>query len=224
MRCGALVLVDMGPTQTVTSYVPSVRGDAMLLTHGRKGAAEDLLIASASVVLDGALGGHIEITGRRFLGLERRRVVPGPEASGASVLMAELRSRVLLSTPEDPWGWFDRAAVFALDRVSAELGACDLTTPLRLSRARRVFRHETLIVSESAEAAALERLLDAVAGHGTPPSIALGAILHYCDELAPLVGRRSTRALETSVRTLPDAAQIFLAVLKEQRRREALIG
>jgi hypothetical protein len=37
----------MSPTQTVTSYVPSVRGDGMLLTHGRKGSAEDLLIAGA---------------------------------------------------------------------------------------------------------------------------------------------------------------------------------
>ena len=35
--------------------------------------------------------------------------------------MAELRERVLAGTPDDPWGWFDRAAVFALERVSAEL-------------------------------------------------------------------------------------------------------
>jgi Golgi phosphoprotein 3 (GPP34) len=214
----------MGPTQTVTTYVPSVRGDAMLLTHGRKGAAEDLLLASTSVVLDGALGGHIEITGRKFLGLERRRVVAGPEIPGAPLLMAELRSRVLLSTPADPRGWFDRAAAFALDRVSAELEVAGLTTPLRLSRARRSFRHETLIVSQSAESAALERLLAAVAGHGTPSSIALGAILHHCEELAPLVGRWSTRRLAASVRTLPPAAQTLLAVLKDQRRREAMIG
>jgi hypothetical protein len=74
----------------------------MLLTHGRKGAAEDLLIASTSVVLDGALGGHVEITGRKFLGLERRRVVPGPEIPDAPLLMAELRSRVIEGTPDDP--------------------------------------------------------------------------------------------------------------------------
>jgi hypothetical protein len=176
------------------------------------------------VVLDGALGGHIEISGRKVLGFERRRVVAGPEVPGAPLLMAELRSQVLLSTPDEPWAWFDRAAVFALDRISAELGACDLTTPLRLSRARRVFRHETLIVSESAESAALDRLLAALAGHGTPPSIALGAILHSCDELVPPAGRRSTRRLDASIRTLPAAAQTFLAVLKDQRRREAIIG
>ncbi len=214
----------MSPTQTVTTYVPSVRGDGMLLTHGRKGVAEDLLLAGASVVLDGALGGHIEITGRKFLGLERRRVVAGPEIPGAPVLMAELRSRVLVSTPDDPWGWFDRAAVFALDRISTELDAAGLTTPLRLSRARRTFRHETLIVSETAESEAHQRLLAALAGHGTPSSIALGAILHYCDEFVPLVGRRSTRQLEASIRTLPAAAQTCLAVLKDQRRRESMIG
>lgn len=213
----------MSPTQTITTYVPSVRGDGMLLTHGRKGAAEDLLLASAAVLLDGALGGHIEITGRKFLGFERRRVVPGPEVPGAPLLMADLRSFVLRSTPDDPWGWFDRAAAFALDRSAAELDACGLTTPLRLSRARRIFRHETLIVSESAESAASERLLAALAGHGSPPSIALGATLHYCDELIPLVGLRETRRLEASIRTLPAAAQTLLSVLRNQRRRESMI-
>ena len=53
----------MSRTRTAVTYVPSVRGDAMLLTHGRKGTAEDLLLAGASVVLDGALGGHIDWSG-----------------------------------------------------------------------------------------------------------------------------------------------------------------
>jgi hypothetical protein len=196
----------------------------MLLTHGRKGAPEDLLIAGASVMLDGALGGHIDIVGRKLLGFERRRVVAGLEFPGAPPLMAELRSRVLDSPPDDPWGWFERAADFAHDRVSAELDACDLTTPLRLSRARRVFRHETLIVSETAESEARSRLLLALAGRGAPSSIALGAILHSCGELDGIVGRRSTRGLEASIRTLPAAAQTFLGVVKDRRRREALIG
>ena len=84
-----------------------------------------------------------------------------------------------------------------------------------------MFRHETLIVSESAESAARDRLLAALAGDGVASSIALGAILHYCDELAPLVGRRSTRRLEASVRTLPAAAQTFLSVLKAERNTPA---
>jgi hypothetical protein len=213
----------MSPTQTARTYVPSVRGDAMLLTHGRKGTAEDLLLVSASVVLDGALGGHIDVAGRRFLGIERRRVVAGLEVLDAPLLMAELRERVLTGTPDDPWGWFDRAAVFALERVSAELAGAGVTTPLRLSGVRRLLRHDTLIVAEPAEAAARARLLAALAGKGLPQSIALGAILLHTGLLAEIVGRRETRRLESSVRELPPAAQIFLAVLRDQRRREALL-
>jgi hypothetical protein len=213
----------MSPTQTARTYVPSVRGDAMLLTHGRKGTAEDLLLAGAAVVLDGALGGHIDVVGRRFLGIERRRVVAGPEIADAPLLMAQLRSRVLAGTPDHPWGWFERAAAFAAEQVSAELEGAGLTTPLRLSRARRLLRHATLLVSESAEDAARERLSRALAGHGSPESIALGAILLHTGLLPEIAGRRDTRRLEASVRGLPAAAQIFLAVLRDRRRREAQI-
>jgi hypothetical protein len=213
----------MSFTQTARTYVPSVRGDAMLLTHGRKGTADDLLLVSAAVVLDGALGGHIAVTGRRFLGIERRRIVAGPEAPDAPLLMAQLRSRVLDATPDDPWGWFERAAVFALERVSAELAGAGVTTPLRLSGARRLFRHDTLIVAASAEDAARARLLAALSGKGAPESIALGALLVRAGLLEEVVGRRDTHRLESSVRDLPSAAQIFLAVLRDQHRREALL-
>jgi hypothetical protein len=135
--------------------------------------------------------------------------------------MAELRGRVLDSAPDDPWGWFDRAAVFALERVSAELAGAGVTTPLRLSGARRLLRHDTLIVADSAEDAARVRLLTALAGQGSPESIALGAILLHTGLLAEVVGRRETRRLESSVRTLPPSAQAFLTVLRDQRRREA---
>ena len=210
----------MSLTQTAATYVPSVRGDAMLLTHGRKGTAEDLLLVSAALVIDAALGGHIDVVGRRLLGFERRVVVAGPELPDAPPVMAELRMRVLAATPDDPWGWFGRAAEFALDRVTAELDGVGVTTPLRLSGARRVFRHNTLIVAESAEAAARARLLDALAGVGTPCSIALAAVFEHLGLLEEVAGRRG----RVSVRTLPPAAQTFLAVLAEQRRREAVIG
>ncbi|WP_028062954.1 GPP34 family phosphoprotein [Solirubrobacter soli] len=214
----------MSPTQTARTYVPSVRGDAMLLTHGRKGTAEDLLLVSAAVVLDGALGGHIQVVGRRFLGIERRRVVAGALVDDAPLLMADLRSRVLEATPDDPWGWFDRAALFALERVSAELAGAGVTTPLRLSGARRLLRHDTLIVAESAEDAARARLLAALTGAGTSSSIALGAILLHIGLLDEIVGRRDTRRLESAVRGLPSSAQAFLAVLRDQRRREAQLA
>jgi hypothetical protein len=203
--------MDMGPTQT---YVPSVRGDAMLITHGRKGTAEDLLLAGAAVVIDAALGGHIDVEGRRLLGVERRRVVAGPELADAPPLLAELRLQVLAAAPDDPWGWIERAAAGALERVTAELDAAGLTTPLRLSRTPRFSRHETLIVAPSAEAAARARLQDALTGAGTPASIALGALL--CD-----LGLRPDRR-RLDVRSLPPAAQVFLGVIKDQRRRESV--
>ena len=51
----------MSLTHTAVTYEPSVRGDAMLLTHGRKGTAEDLLLVAGALVIDGALGGHIDV-------------------------------------------------------------------------------------------------------------------------------------------------------------------
>ncbi len=212
----------MSLTQTAATYAPSVRGDAMLLTRGRKGTAADLLLAAGAVILDGALGGHIDVGGRRLLGFERRRVVAGPELPEAPPLMAELRERVLAAPPDDPWGWFDRAAGFALERVTEELETAEVTTPLRLSRAPRVFRHDTLLVSPSAEEAALGRLLDALAGRGTPPSIALGALLHPLGLLEELAGSRGPRRLPVSTHAPP--AQSIHTVLADQRRREAVLG
>ena len=132
-RVGFASQADMSLTQTAATYEPSVRGDAMLLTHGRKGTAADLLLAAGAVVLDGALGGHIDVVGRRLLGFERRRVVAGPELPEAPPLMAELRARVQAAPPDEPWGWFDRAAGFALEGVTEELEAAGVTTPLRLN-------------------------------------------------------------------------------------------
>ena len=212
----------MSPTQTAATYEPSVRGDAMLLTHGRKGTAADLLLAAGAVVLDGALGGHIDVVGRRLLGFERRRVVAGPELPEAPPLMAELRARVQAAPPDEPWGWFDRAAGFALESVTEELEAAGVTTPLWLSRARRVFRHDTLLVSPSAEEAAHERLHDALAGRGTQASIAVGALLDRLGLLEEVTGRREPRRLQ--VATLAPAAQAFLTALADQRRREAVLG
>jgi hypothetical protein len=218
------VLADMSPTQTARSYVPSVRGDAMLLTHGRTGTAEDVQLASASVLLDGALGGHIAVVGRRLLGIERRRVVAGAEVPNSPLLMAELRERVLAGTADDPRGWFERAGGFALAGVSAELAAAGVTTRLRLSHARRQFRHDTLVVSESAESAARQRLFAALAGHGTRPSIALVAILLHTGLLPEIAGLRRTGRLMAAVRTLDPGSQTFLAVLHAQRRRQSRLA
>jgi hypothetical protein len=102
----------------MSHYLPSVRGDALLLTRGRTGAAEDLLLISSAVVIDGVVGGHIDVTGNRRLGLDRRRIAPGVEVPGAPALMSDLRERVIVVAGDTPWGWFERAAVFALKRVT----------------------------------------------------------------------------------------------------------
>jgi hypothetical protein len=214
----------MSPTQTARSYVPSVRGDAMLLTHGRTGTASDLLLAGASVVVDGALDGHIGLAGRWWLGIDRRCVVAGPEVSTAPLLLADLRSRVLAGPSEGPWGWFERTAEFALERVSAELAGAGVTTPLRLSRARRMLRHDTLIVSDSAELAARERLLAALSGAGSRESIALGAVLLHSGLLTEVVGRRDTRRLQSAARLLEPDVRALLAALQAQPLRESRIA
>jgi len=238
----------MSPTQTARTYVPSVRGDAMLITHGRKGTPEDLLLAGAAVVLDGALGGHVDVTGggidlaRQVSRLQRgkrdetgsprgfavldavarrlspagpRRVVPGRADPDAPLLMAELRERVATEPAADPRTWLDRASLFAHERVAAELAGAGATTPLRLNSARRVLRHDTLMVSESAELAARTRLLAALAGRGAPTSIAVGAILLHTGLLTEVVGPRDTRRLRLAVRTLPRSAQTFIAALRQ---------
>ncbi|HET6547374.1 MAG TPA: hypothetical protein VFG79_02880, partial [Solirubrobacter sp.] len=93
--------------RTTLAYAPSVRGDAMLLTHGREGTE---LLIGAALLLDGVLAGVIDVVGsgpdRRRPGavgafasvpeaLERRRVVAGAELPDTPSLLAELRDRVL---------------------------------------------------------------------------------------------------------------------------------
>jgi hypothetical protein len=128
--------------------------------------------------------------------------------------MAELRRRVASEPPADPRTWIDRASLFALERVAAELAGAGVTTPLRLNGARRVLRHDTLLVSESAELGARARLLGALAGSGSPSSIALGAALHHTGLLTELVGPRDTRRLRSATRSLPVAAQAFIEALR----------
>jgi len=111
----------------MSTYLPTLRGDALLLSGGRQGASDDALVLAAAVVLDAALHGLIEVTGRR-------RVVPGPQRPGRQTppLLADLHDRVERATPGTPWDWYERAAVFAFDRVSEELaraGAIERATP-----------------------------------------------------------------------------------------------
>lgn len=131
----------MSPTQTTATYEPSVRGDAMLLTHGRGG-----LVLGAAVLLDGVLEGSLDVLGDR-------RVVAGRRIAGAP-LLADLRSRVLAAPPGSPHEWIVRATAFAPHRIACELIAAGAASPLD----RRFQRGFTLSVDARAEADARDRI------------------------------------------------------------------
>src|SRR5690348_833653 len=100
---------------TALTYVPSLRGDAMLLTHGREGSER---LIGAALLLDGVLSGAIDVgpvaperrrDGYEAFGsrLDRRRVIPGPEAT-FDAMLNELRDLVADSAPASPRAWIDR--------------------------------------------------------------------------------------------------------------------
>jgi hypothetical protein len=213
----------------MSHYVPSVRGDALLLTHGRTGAADDLLLISAAVVLDGVLGGHIDVTGTRRVGLDRRRIAPGAAVPGAPKLMADLRERAIAVGGDTPWGWFERASLFALRRASDELIGAGVAEPFVPSDVYRLFRHDTLRVQWEAEAAARDRLADVLTGRLAPPhAIALACALHGCDLLNDVAGvrvdRRQLRAMTDAGRSLASGARAVLDTLQERRRGDAQVA
>jgi hypothetical protein len=208
----------------MSHYVPCARGDALLLTRGRTGSAEDLLLISSAVVLDGVLGGHIEVTGHRKLGVERRRIAPSPAVPGASPLMEALRRQVVAVAGDTPWGWFERTSVYALKRTTDELVEAGVAMRFTPDPLRRLFPHPTLHVVQDAQAAARERLADVLTGgHADPHAIALASALHYCerlDDVAGLrLGRRQLRALTDAARSLGSGPRAVLATLQERRRR-----
>src|SRR3954452_23087078 len=102
----------MSPLAAPPTYVPSIRGDAMLITHGREGTERLLAVA---LLLDAVLDGHLE--------LAAAHLVAGPEPTDAAPLLADLRARVLEAPRASPRTWIHRAALFAPGRVAAELVA-----------------------------------------------------------------------------------------------------
>ena len=208
----------------MSPYVPCARGDALLLTRGRTGSADDLLLISSAVVLDGVLGGHIHVTGHRKLGIERRRIAPGPAREGAPALMEALRRQVVAVAGDTPWGWFERVSVYALKRATDELVDAGVAVRFRPDPLRRLFPHPTLNVDPDAHAAARERLADVLTGgRAAPHAIALASALHACDRLDDVaglrLGRRQLRAMTDAARSLGSGPQAVLAVLQERRSR-----
>jgi hypothetical protein len=138
------------------TYAPSVRGDAMLITHGRQGS-ERLL--AAALLLDAVLGGHLD------LAPDRPHLLAGSGLADAAPLLAN----VLDAPPALPQRWIERAAALAPAGIAIELIAAGTAEPL----ARRFQRHFTLSVDANAEAQARQRLLD-------PSSPALAAAMWAC--------------------------------------------
>src|SRR3954447_14243516 len=144
---------------TALTYVPTLRGDAMLLTHGRQGTER---LVGAALMLDAVLEGVLDIAPlapqrRREPAvafaprLDRRRVILGAERT-SDPLLAELRSRVQVGLPDTPRGWIDRTTAFAPQRIAAELVHAGVASPHE-HRFRR-----GVSVDPHAEAAARERL------------------------------------------------------------------
>jgi hypothetical protein len=183
---------------TALTYVPTLRGDAMLLTHGREGT--DRLVGAA-LLLDGVLEGVLDVAplaaqrrrdayGTFGPRLERRRVVPGPERA-TDPLLAELRSRIQVGLPDTPRGWIDRTAAFAPARIAAELVHAAVAAP----HERRFLRGVS--VDPHAEAAARDRL---------DRNPALAAALYACGLATP--------CLPPVTRFLPPAAVAIIAALR----------
>ena len=172
------------------TYRPSVRGDAMLLTHGRKGTER---LIGAALLLDAILGGHLDVPAGC------RNVVAGLQDDDAPTLLADLRDRVLDAPAASTRTWIDRAAVFAPTRTAAELISAGLAAPL----AQRLQRTFTLSVEARVEYAARGRL----ACGGDPRSIALAAALHVHGGFGAL-------AFPPPVHTLPTAAQAVIGALR----------
>ena len=104
-----------------TAALP-VRWEATLLGGGWRGSADDDLLPAAGLLIDAGFEGAVALEGaRRFgFGRDRRHIVPGRSGAGAR-LVDDLAARVGRATPETPYGWCERAAVFAPDAVSEEL-------------------------------------------------------------------------------------------------------
>ncbi len=213
---------------TIT-YEPSVRGDVALLTEGRRGMDEDTLATAGAILLDAALARAIEVTGRRRLGIDRRRVVLGPEENGAGPLVAEVRRRVGLVDPDTPMGWLERIAVFGEDAVRDELVAAGLARHVEVPVWRRWLRHRTLSVDAAAADDARGRLV-ALAGGQTVPlgDLAVAIALRETELLGDTVGRRDARRIgkriDAAEASLPTSVRAIAETLRERRRRADSVG
>jgi hypothetical protein len=130
------------------------------------------------------------------------------------------------ATPETPWGWYERAAVFAFDRISDELVRAGAIERVEPPLWRRLIRHRAIrILDRRAADDAAERVKAVAKGRAaTPSDIALAGLLRETDFLSAVVGRGRERRVDAARDELPPAVAACLDALAEARRRAERIG
>jgi hypothetical protein len=208
---------------------PPVRWEATLLGGGWRGGADDDLLPAAGLIIDAGLDGAIALEGARMLGWDRRRLVPGRSA-GAARLVEDLVERVRRATFATPYGWCERAAVFAPEAVNEELVELGLVEFREAGWLRRALRYKAFeLLDLSARDAAIARAREAVADPSQAPdaAIALALLLRATGLLRQVAGatsRRTERALEARRQELPPVVAAVLETLDARRRRLDAIG
>ncbi len=211
-----------------TATLP-VRWEATLLSDGWRGSAEDDLLPAAGLLIDAGFDGAVALEGARRLRRDRRHVVPGRSGAGAR-LVEDLAARVGRATPETPYGWCERAAVFAPDAVSEELVELGLVEYRETGWLRKALRYKAFeILDVAAREAAATRTRDAVARPevADASAVALALLLRSTGMLRHVAGatsRDTERALEARRATLPPVVAAVLEALDARRRRLDALG
>jgi hypothetical protein len=216
----------------VMDKVESVRGRMLVLTRGRRGTPEDSLAVGAALLFDAALEGAVDVHGRRVVGLDRRRVIPGATTDDrcSAPLVADVRRRVETAGRDTPTGWCERLATFAAEAAAGELVAGGHARPLAVPWWKRLVRHRSLELAAPGVAEAIKAdLANVAAGRSSSPvDIALGAALHGYDVADGTLSWRDERrlghALEAAAATLPASARLIAEALRDRRRRADNIG
>ena len=212
-----------------TAALP-VRWEATLLGGGWRGSPDDDLLPAAGLLIDAGFEGALALEGARMLGWDRRRLVPGTSRRGAR-LVDDLVARVGKATSATPYGWCERAAVFAPDAVNEELVELGLVEWREAGWLRRALRYKAFeLLDGAARDTATARVRDAVADPVAAPdsAVALALLLRATGLLTRMAGtspsRRTERALDARRHALPPVVAAVLESLDARRRRLDAIG
>jgi hypothetical protein len=203
---------------------PAVRFDVVLLREGRRGTYEDTLAVAGAVLMDAALAQVIEVTGRKTLGIDRRRVGVGP-GEPPDALLEDLRRRVEAVKPDTPKGWYERIAVYGEDAVALELIEAGTVRALDVPFYKRAVRHRTLeVVDGAARDAALDRLRAVDTAEGVCAAIVLRETEFLGDFVKRKEARQIGKAADRALGQLPPAVKAIADTLRERREAQDRIG